>query len=123
MTNALKLLTRICNSPYGFVQMISENYSFRKSDFDQASRAVRCLLPGNSKLSDEEAIKYRTHNIQLHNNTIWFENSNSKDWYIEFASNEEAKRYWELNIKTPIITEIEASTRKFWEENMPSMLL
>ena len=40
----------------------------------------------------------RTHNIHLTDTSLWWENSNSKDWRHEFPSKNQATDWWKKHI-------------------------
>lgn len=75
---------------------IDETYYLKNDSnkFTQFSRAIRTL---------HGTLKTRSHNLNLIDNKICWENNNSKKWEYEFSSNEEAAEFWNKHIHIPII--------------------
>lgn len=56
----------------------------------------RAILCKNAK-GYKNISKTRTHNVELKNNFLYWENNNSKSWLYEFENNEKAKEWWVKN--------------------------
>ena len=88
-----KKLNDLCKNKIMIDESSSANYCFNKNA-DTFARSV---------MTNDGTLKTRSHNIQLKDKNLWYENNNSASWTFEFDTIEQAEEWWKNNIKTAII--------------------
>jgi hypothetical protein len=78
--------------------LIQENSYSQNLGKDQFHQFARVVLVKNNLILDS-----RTHNLQLIDNRIWWENNNSQEWFYEFESWADSLIWWKKHVNNVIV--------------------